>query len=395
MALVSVEEAHARLMALFAPVGTEEVPVAAAVGRTLARDVVAQRDQPPFDSSAMDGYACRDEDARPGAVLAVVGTSAAGRRHGAPLRPGEAVRIFTGAPVPPGADRVVIQEDTEADGDRVTITVRDEGGNIRPAGGDFLSGDRLTAPRRLRPADLALAAAMGAATLAVARRPSVALIATGDELVAAGEDPGQNQIVSSNDIALAALVADAGGTARRLPIARDTAESLAATLALAAGSDLVVTIGGASVGEFDLVRSTTERAGLEVAFHRIAMRPGKPLMAGRLGATPLVGLPGNPASALVTARIFLVPAIERMLGLPGDPPLVHAARLARPLEANGPRTHYLRARVQETGAGWCCEPLPKQDSSLLSVLSHANVLLVRPPADPPRAAGDPVGFIWL
>jgi molybdopterin molybdotransferase len=393
MPLLAVEEAHARLMALVAPVGAEEVPLAEAAGRVLARDVVALRDLPPFDAAAMDGYACRATDARPGATLAVVGTSAAGQRHPGRVDPGEAVRIFTGAPMPEGADWVVIQEEAEARGERVLVTAEQTGApSVRPAGGDFRAGHRVAAPRRLGAADLALLAAMNAARVTVARRPVAALVPTGDELVAPGEDPGPDQIVSSNDLGLKTLIEAAGGTARRLPIARDTPESLAATLALAEGADLIVTIGGASVGDLDLVRST---AGLSLDFHRIAMRPGKPLMAGRLGGVPLVGLPGNPVSALVTARLFLVPAIERMLGLAGDSPARHPARLAAAVEANGPRTHFMRARVAADVGGWLCTPFARQDSSLLTVLAEANALLVRPPGDPARDAGDTITFLWL
>ena len=397
MALIPVAEAHARLIALVAPVGTEEVPLAEAAGRVLAADVVAPRDQPPFDASAMDGYACRAADARPGAVLTVVGTAAAGLGHPAPVGPGEAVRIFTGAPLPAGADWIVIQEEAEALGDRVTVTAGQGGPpNIRPAGGDFRRGERLAAPRRLRPADLGLLAAMNAARLTVARRPVVALIPTGDELVAPGEDPGPDQIVSSNDIAIEALLEAAGATGRRLPIARDTPGSLAATLDLAADADLIVTIGGASVGDFDLVRATAETHGLVVDFHGVAMRPGKPLLAGRLGGVPLMGLPGNPVSAFVTAHLFLRPAIERMLGLPGDPPAPHAARLAAPVGPNGPRAHFMRARVDAgAGGGWTCTPLALQDSSLVGVLAEANALLARPAHDPARAAGETAAFIWL
>jgi molybdopterin molybdotransferase len=396
MAHLSVAEAHARLLALVAPVGTETVPLAEAAGRMLAADVAAGRDQPPFDASAMDGYACRAADARPGAVLALVGTAAAGLGHGGRLRPGEAVRIFTGAPVPEGADWVVIQEEAELRGDRVTVTAEQVGpAAIRPAGGDFRRGDRVTAPRRLRPADLALLAAMNAASVTVARRPVVALAPTGDELVVAGEEPGRDQIVSSNDIALKALIEAAGGAARRLPIARDTPESLAATLALAAGADLIVTIGGASVGDYDLVRSTAEREGLVLDFHGVAMRPGKPLMAGRLDGVPLVGLPGNPVSAFVTAGLFLRPMIERMLGLPGAAPATVPARLGAAVAVNGPRAHYMRARIEAGAGGWTCTPLPRQDSSLLAVLAEADALLVRPPHDPARAAGEDVAFIWL
>ncbi len=394
--LLSVAEVHARLARLFAPLGSEAVPLARAAGRVLARDVVAARDQPPFAASAMDGYAILAADAATGAQLRVVGTSAAGARFEGGVGRGEAVRIFTGAPVPPGADMILIQEDADADGE--VITLRDNRDNeryIRPAGGDFAAGARIAAPRRLRPVDLALAAAMNCGRLTVARRPVVALIATGDELVMPGEDPGPDQIVASNSFGLKAMLDAAGAETRLLPIARDTAESLAATIELAADADLIVTIGGASVGDYDLVQKTALAHGMTLDFYRIAMRPGKPLMAGRLGGVPLVGLPGNPVSAMVTGRIFLVPAVERMLGLPGDPPERLPARLGAPLGPNGPRAHYMRARVEADAAGWRCTPFARQDSSLLSVLAEANGLMLRDPGDPARDIGEAVEFIWL
>ncbi len=393
---LSVAEAHARLMELFAPLAAEEVPLTAAGGRVLARDVVADRAQPPFAASAMDGYALRAEDARAGARLAVVGTSTAGRRFDGAVGPGQAVRIFTGAPVPEGADRVVLQEDAIASDGAVELTA-DPGGasNIRPAGGDFAAGARIAAPRRLRPVDLALLAAMNAARIMVARRPVVALIATGDELVMPGEAPGPDQIVASNSFALKAMLEAAGAEVRLLPIAGDTPESLLACFGLAAGADLIVTLGGASVGDFDLVQGTAVGAGLELDFWRVAMRPGKPLLAGRLGQTPLVGLPGNPVSSLVTGRLFLVAAVERMQGLPGALPPTAPARLDGALEPNGMRAHYMRARVEAAEGGWRCRPFPRQDSSLLSVLAEANALLVRTPGDPAQADGALVKFIWL
>ena len=396
MPLLPVAEAHARLMRLFEPLEAEEVPLARAAGRVLAHDVVAARAQPPFPASAMDGYAMHSADAATGARLRVVGVAAAGARYEGAIGPGEAVRIFTGAPVPDGADMVLIQEDADAAGDEIVLHAdRDRDSNIRPEGGDFPAGARLAAPRRLRPVDLALLAAMNADRIAVARRPVVALIPTGDELVMPGEDPGPDQIVSSNGIGLEALLEAAGAEVRLLPIARDTPESLAASFALTEGADLVVTLGGASVGDFDLVQKTALGLGMALDFYRVAMRPGKPLMAGRLGRVPLVGLPGNPVSAMVTGRIFLVAAVERMLGLPGELPPMQPARLAQALGPNGPRAHYMRARVDPEPGGWACTPFARQDSSLLSVLAEANALALRPPHDPARSAGEVIEFLWL
>jgi molybdopterin molybdotransferase len=344
----------------------------------------------------MDGYAVRAADATPGARLTVVGTSAAGARFEGRVGRGEAVRIFTGAPVPDGADFVVIQEDTDREADAITIREgRDGDPYIRPAGGDFAEGARLAAPRRLRPADLALIAAMNAPRVAVARRPVLALIATGDELVMPGEAPGPDQIVASNGFGLKAMLEAAGAEVRLLPIARDTPESLAACFALAAGADMIVTLGGASVGDFDLVQKTALAHGLALDFYKIAMRPGKPLMAGRFNGMPLVGLPGNPVSAMVCGQIFLVPAVERMQGLPGSLPEPQPALLGCDLGPNGPRAHYMRARVEPEGAAWRCTPFGLQDSSLLTVLAEANALLVRPPSDRLRKVGDKVAFLWI
>lgn len=399
--LLSVAEAHARLMALFAPLGTETVALAEAAGRVLAEDVVSTRAQPPFAASAMDGYAVRAADAAPGRRLRVIGTSAAGARFAGLVGEGEAVRIFTGAPVPDGADFIVIQEDVDADDSARVVTVRegrDGDPYIRPMGGDFLPGARVTAPRRLGVADLTLIAAMGAGRVTVTRRPAVALIPTGDELVPPGDPAGPDQIYASNHFGLKAMVEAAGGDALLLPIARDTPEHLAAVLDLATvgdGADLVVTLGGASVGDLDLVRGTAIARGLDLSFHRIAMRPGKPLLAGRICRTPMIGLPGNPVSALVCAHLFLRPAIATMLGLPGHPPAREAASLATSLPENGPRAHYMRARVTAEGNGWRCAPFSRQDSSLVSILAEANALLVRPPHDPSRAEGDAVEFIWF
>lgn len=396
MSLLPVEEAHARLMALFAPVPVEEIPLAAAGGRVLATDVVACRAQPPFAISAMDGYALRRADLAAGVALRIVGTAAAGARFDGRVGPGEAVRIFTGAPVPDGADTVLIQEGADASDGKVTPKPgHDTDANIRPAGGDFAEGSRIAAPRRLSPADVALIAAMGADPVRVFRRPVVALLMTGDELVMPGETPGPDQVIASNAFGLRAMLEAVGAEVRILPIARDTPESLDLGLSLAAEADLVVTIGGASVGDLDLVRPAAAARGLELEFHRIAMRPGKPLMAGRLGRSVFVGLPGNPVSALVTGRIFLVPAAERLLGLPGDPPARTPARLTGAVGANGPRTHFMRARVEAGPEGWQCTVFDRQDSSLLSVLSESNALLVRAPGDAACPAGSEVVFIWV
>ena len=400
-ALIPVAEAHARLMRLFAPLATETVPLAEAAGRVLAADVVATRAQPPFAASAMDGYAVRAADAAAGRRLRVIGTAAAGGRFAGSVGAGEAVRIYTGAPVPDGADFIVIQEEVEAEDSGRVVTVRegrDRDPYIRPAGGDFLPGARVTAPRRLGVADITLLAAMGAGRVTVARRPAVALIPTGDELVPPGGEVGPDKIYASNNYGLKAMIEEVGGEALLLPIARDTPEHLAAALDLATiaeGADLVVTLGGASVGDLDLVRGTAVARGLDLAFHRIAMRPGKPLLAGRLGGIPMIGLPGNPVSALVCAHLSLRPAIARMLGLPGDPPAREGARLGTALPANGPREHYMRARVVADAGGWRCTPFSRQDSSLVSILAEANGLLVRPPDDPARKEGEAVEFLWF
>ncbi len=393
--MLSVVEAHARLMALFAPLPVETIPLASAGGRVLARDVVATRDQPPFAASAMDGYAVRAHDASAGAGLRVIGASQAGARFAGAVGPGEAVRIFTGAPMPEGADAVALQEDVDRTGDAITLRLGAASGeNVRPAAGDFAAGDRVTGPRRLSPADVALIAAMNASEIDVTRRPVVALIPTGDELGPPGAALGPDQIVASNSFGLKAMLERVGAEVRLLPIARDTPEHLVAVLDLAGGADLIVTLGGASVGDFDLVQRTAIARGLALDFYKVAIRPGKPLLAGRFGAQILIGLPGNPVSAMVCGRLFVQSAVEKMLGLIGALPDRAPARLTGPVEANGPRTHYVRARIEPGANGWRCTPFARQDSSLLTVLAAANGLMVRAPDDPPRFAGDLVEFVW-
>lgn len=390
--MISVDEALNHLFSLVAPLEREEIPLHEAAGRVLALDAVARRDQPPFAASAMDGYAVDGAAVRPGAHFTVIGEAAAGHGFNGKLEPGQALRIFTGAPVPEGADRVVIQEDVTRDGDTITLAdTLDTGRHIRPAGADFRAGDRIAAPRILGPADVALLASMNIATLTVTRKPRVALISTGDELVMPGETPGPGQIIASNTFGLKAMLDGIGARARILPIARDTRASLEAALDLARGSDLIVTIGGASVGDHDLVGEVTEGLGMERAFYKVRMRPGKPLMAGRMGDAAMIGLPGNPVSAMVCGHVFLAPVIRAMLGLGAAPAARLTARLAADLPENGPREHYMRAVVQDGTIA----PADRQDSALLSVLSRANALLIRPAGDGPRRAGDPVYYLPL
>lgn len=392
--MIPVAEALARLRALVAPVGTEPIDLRHAAGRVLAADITARRDQPPFPASAMDGYALGAGDFRPGARLRVIGESSAGHAWAGRVTAGTAVRIFTGAPVPEGASHVVMQEDVAREGDTITLGRRiGSDSNVRPAGQDFRAGDRIAAPRRLSAADLALIAAMNVPRVTVARRPVLAILATGDELVMPGEDPAPDQIIASNGFALAAMAEAAGAEARLLPIARDTRDSLHQSLSLAADADLIVTIGGASVGDHDLVAVAGAEVGLALDFWKVAIRPGKPLMAGRIGSSTLLGLPGNPVSAIICGHIFMRPMIAAMLGLPPAVEAPLTAELAEDLPANGPRQHYMRARLDRSGGRLRIRAFPRQDSSLLSLLSEADALLVRPPGDPERRAGDMVDYL--
>jgi molybdopterin molybdotransferase len=398
--MISVEEARTRLLALAArPVPTETVPLRHAAGRVLARDGVARLTQPPFPASAMDGYAVRDADHAPGQRLTVIGTSAAGHAFAGRVGPGQAVRIFTGAPVPDGASRVVLQEDVTAEGPAITLGDRLEAApHVRAAGQDFAAGDRVTAPRRLTPRDLGLLAAMNIAEVTLARRPVVAILPTGDELVMPGETPGPDQIVASNLFALAAMAEAAGAEARLLPIARDTEASLMFGFGLAEGADVILTIGGASVGDHDLVAPVSRALGFDHAFWKIAMRPGKPLMAGRWQDRILLGLPGNPVSSIVCARLFLLPLIAALQGLPPGPDDSFPARLAAPVEGNGPRAHYMRARLEPVGPGEdlpCVRVAERQDSALLSILSQSDVLVIRAPGAPEAGTGEVVRCMAL
>jgi molybdopterin molybdotransferase len=397
--MIAVEEALRRLLDPLRPVGTEQVAVTAALGRVLAEDVAARRTQPPFDASAMDGYAVRAADvARVPATLRVVGAVPAGQSFAGRIGPGEAVRIFTGAPVPEGADAIVIQEDTERTGD--TVLVKEAGivgRHIRPAGLDFREGAiGLRAGTRLNARDIGLAAAMNRPFLSLRRRPRIAILPTGDEIVMPGDPIGPSQIVSSNGIALAAFVSAIGGEPILLDIAPDDADAMRSIAGGARGADMLLTTGGASVGEHDLVKDALGADGLVLDFWKIAMRPGKPLMVGDWRSTPMIGLPGNPVSALVCAHLFVKPAVERLLGQRAAETAGKTARLARALPANDRRQDYLRARLAPGPDGELeATPFDKQDSSMLSLLAQADCLLVRPPFAPAAAKGDRVSMIPL
>ena len=388
--MIPVSEALDRIRGLIQTMPVELVQLRSCANRILATSVAAQRTQPPFAASAMDGYAVRDADATVGATLNVIGESQAGLGYAGSLPAGAAIRIFTGAPVPSGADRIVIQEDVTRTDACITINATEDGRHIRPAGADFKTGDHVE-PGPITPARIALLAAMNIAEVPVYRRPVVALISTGDELVVPGETPGPDQIVSSNIYAVAAIVEAAGGIARILPIAPDTVSGLRAVLDLARGADMIVTLGGASVGDHDLVAQVAGDAGLALDFYKVAMRPGKPLMAGRLGDAVMIGLPGNPVSAFVCAHVFLRPALDRMLGGAGDalPRVVHP--LAEAIGPNGGREHYMRAVRTDQAV----RVFQRQDSALLSVLDAANTLVVRPPNDAAHDVGDLVETIPL
>jgi molybdopterin molybdotransferase len=387
-----VEEARARMLAAAPAPIAETAALEAALGRVLAEPVVAVRAQPPFDSSAMDGWAV----AGPGERFAIVGESAAGHGYRGALQLGQAVRIFTGAPVPAGAERVVLQEDARREGDIVVAPPADATpSHIRPAGGDFQAGAALLAAgMRIDPWRLALAAAAGRDKLVVAKRPGVTLLATGEEIVPAGSKPGSDQIFDSGGPALEALIASWGGEVRRLAAVGDDADAIAAALA-GAGGDLIVTLGGASVGDHDLVKPALARLGLDLTVETVRVRPGKPTWFGTLGdGRRVLGLPGNPASAMVCAELFLRPLLNVAQGAaPG--PRMATARLAVAAGANGPREHWERARLEVRGGELWASPMREQDSSLVGVFALADALVRRPIGAPAAAVGDLVDVLPL
>ncbi|NUB23682.1 molybdopterin molybdotransferase MoeA [Azospirillum brasilense] len=398
--MLQVGEARARILAAFTALPADTVPLPDALGRVLAEPAVARLTQPPFAAAAMDGWAVRATDIVPASgdapvTLRRIGESAAGHAFAGSVGAGEAVRIFTGAPLPTGADAVVMQEDCEDAGDRVRVGRAVPAGRfIRPAGLDFAAGEELLPKGRLLTArDVALAAAANLPWLRVHRRPRVAVLATGDEIALPGDPLGPSQIVSSNALGLCALVASQGGLAHNLGVAKDDPEHLAAMAAGAAGCDLLVTTGGASQGEHDHVRDVL--GGLSLDFYRVAMKPGKPLIFGTANGVPLLGLPGNPVSTGVAALLFLVPVLRRLQGLPAESATL-TARLGAPLKANDDRTDFLRATLS-TGADGepVATPFPRQDSAMMSRLARADALIVREPQATAAAVGDRVTVIPL
>lgn len=401
MALMPVADALNTVLSGVMPLGPEQVGIRFALGRTLAHALSAAVTHPPFDASAMDGYAVRTSDFSKGsATLKLAGESAAGWPYGGTVRPGEAVRIFTGAQLPDGADTVVIQEDVTSDGVTVSISSTPErGANIRQRGQDFREGDVvLQRGVQLNARDILLAAASGHAMLALNQRPLVSILATGDELVEPSDRPTAGQIIASNSYGIAALVQAAGGAPRLLGIAMDTTADLVRKIKEAESADILVTIGGASVGAHDLVRPALEEAGAQLQFYKIAMRPGKPTFfgtrKGAKGTQRIIGLPGNPLSAMISARLFLVPLIATMLGRKA-PSTTLSAELTTDILENGIRDHYMRATLDTSVSPPRVTPLASQDSSLVSILAAANALIVVPANAAAQSAGTRVTVMPL
>lgn len=396
--MISVEEARERILASLQPTPAEIVALADAWGRVAAAPVVARLTQPPVDVSAMDGYALRAVDGTLGASLHVVGSAPAGHPFNGSVGPGQAVRIFTGSVVPQGADAILLQEDATSTGAAVKVNEAVVAKrHIRRAGQDFAAGDEVVPEnRRLTARDIGLAAAANHPWLTVHRRPRVAILATGDEIAMPGEPIPAGGIVSSNSHALAALVRAAGGEPVVLPVAKDTREAVAAVADAVHGMDMLVTTGGASVGDHDLVIESLKTRGLELDFWQIAMRPGKPLLFGRLGPVPVLGLPGNPVSALVCSILFLLPALSRLAGLPAAPPPTVRALTGTELRANDHRADHLRATVSTDSQGRIVvTPFPVQDSAMLRRLAHADAVILRAPHAPAIPEGTEVSIIRL
>ncbi len=396
--MLSVEEARARIVGPLRPTPAEIVSLPEAWGRVLAGPMHARLTQPPADVSAMDGYALRAADGRAGARVAVVGHAPAGRPFPGQVGPGEAIRLFTGSVVPEGADCVLPQEDVDRDGDWITAREAARvGRHIRRAGQDFRQGaPLLPAGTRLGARAIGLIAAANHPWVAVHRQPRIAILATGDEIVLPGEPLAAGGIVSSNAHALAGLIRAGGGIPSVLPIAPDDPAAIASVADRLSAFDLLLTTGGASVGEHDLVQSSLATRGFALDFWRIAMRPGKPLLFGRLGDMPVLGLPGNPVSAFVCAFLFLLPALNRLNGLADDAMQPVEARLAAPVAANDRRADHLRASLATDATGaLVATPFDRQDSSLLVLLADAGCLILRPPHAPALQAGAAVPVLRL
>ena len=395
MALMPVEEARARILTNVKPLPPENVPLAQALGRVLAKPLSAKRDQPPFNSSAMDGYALRSEDNM--TEFMVIGTSAAGHAFNGKLKSGEAVRIFTGAPVPETSDAVVIQENTTASGKVVSILQSARvGQNIRTRGLDFRKGEALLpAAICLNARDIGLAAAMNCNVVSVRKKPVVAVIATGDELVLPGNKPRADQIVSSNSNALVAMAQSLGANVINCGIVRDDLKTTERAILKMARADIIVTTGGASVGDHDFIQQALKNTGIKIDFWKIAMRPGKPFMYGRKGKQHVLGLPGNPVSALVCARLFLKPLLDCLQGLPVEEPAI-MARLGTAMPANDSRQDYVRATLEIAPDGSrTATAYGKQDSSMQRTFRDAHCLIIRPPNAPAASIGDPIPILNL
>ncbi len=400
MALLQVADALALVLADVEPLAAEDVPLAQAHGRVLASDITALRTQPPADLSAMDGYAVRGADvAQAPARLKLIGEVAAGRPFAGEVGPGETARIFTGGVVPRGADTVVIQEQTERDGDHVVFAKPSASGrHVRVEGLDFRAGEILLPKgHRLTSRDLALAAAMNHPALPVHRRPKVALLATGDELVMPGTQPGPGQIVYSNGFTLAAMALAEGTEIADLGVAPDRQDATIAAIERARDweADILVTAGGASVGDYDLVQQSLTALGLDLSFWRIALRPGRPLLHGRLGGLRVLGVPGNPVSAYVCAFLFLVPLIRRLAGRADLEPERESAVLGARLPRNDERTDYLRASLVMREGIPTATAFPVQDSSMLAPLAKADCFIIRQPFETESQAGEPCVIVSL
>lgn len=396
--LMPVAEARARILAGLPIMASEQVALPEAHSRVLAADVASRVTQPPIAVSAMDGYAVRAADVvTVPADLKIVGEVPAGGFHDGTLAVGQAVRIFTGAALPAGADAIVIQEDTDRDGDTVTVMESSSAGRyVRKAGLDFAEGEvLLKAGTVLSARDIGLAAAMNHPWLQVRRKPRIALLATGDEIKLPGEALGPTGIVSSNTFALEGLIRAAGGEPITLGIAVDDIAAIRDLAAQARGADMLVTTGGASVGEHDLVQEALAELGLELDFWQIAMRPGKPLMFGQLSNVPMLGFPGNPVSSMVCGILFLKPALAQMLGNGETEPARETATLGADLGENDRREDYLRATLARKNGKLVATPFPKQDSSMFSRLAAADCLLIREPHAPAAKAGDTVEIVRL